>query len=66
MKSASSAIGSARTSMNDIPKRSWFRRLERWLVGLVLAIVAYLLERAVVRSIRRGGSKPPPAERPFP
>jgi hypothetical protein len=33
--------------------------MERWLVGLVMAVVAYMLEKAVLRSIRRGRGKPP-------
>jgi hypothetical protein len=40
------------------------RRLERWLVGLAMAIVAFVLEQAVMRSVRkkRGGeaSEAPP------
>ncbi len=35
-----------------------FRRLERWMVGLVMAVFAFALERAVVRSIRKEGGDP--------
>ena len=35
--------------------------MERWLVGLVMAAMAYMLEKAVLRSIRR--VKPKPRER---
>jgi len=45
--------------VSNIPKRRFFRRMERWLVGLVMAAVAYMLEKAVLRSIRRGTPKPP-------
>lgn len=38
--------------------RSPLRRLERWVVGLGMAVIAFVLERAVMRSVRRGGSKP--------
>jgi hypothetical protein len=31
------------------------RRLERWVVGLALAVVAFILERLVVRAVRREG-----------
>jgi len=45
--------------MSDISKRPFFRRMERWLVGLVIAAMAYMIEVALLRSIRRGqkGSK---------
>jgi hypothetical protein len=42
--------------------RSPFRRIERWGVGLILGVVAFFLERAVVRSIRRGETKPKPSQ----
>jgi hypothetical protein len=29
--------------------------MERWLVGLVMAAMAYMLAKPVLRSIRRGG-----------
>ncbi len=45
--------------MSNVSKRPFFRRMERWLVGLVMAAMAYLLEKAMLRSIRRGGAKPP-------
>jgi len=34
------------------------RRVERWLVGLVMAVLAFVIERAVLRSIRQGKTKP--------
>lgn len=37
--------------------RSPLRRLERWVVGLGMTVIAFVLERAVMRSVRRGGSK---------
>jgi len=42
--------------------RSLFRRIERWAVGLILGVVAFFLERAVVRSIRRGETKVKPSQ----
>ncbi|HEX9694310.1 MAG TPA: hypothetical protein VGA74_04820 [Actinomycetota bacterium] len=42
--------------------RSLFRRIERWGVGLILGVVAFFLERAVVRSIRRGETKAKPSQ----
>jgi hypothetical protein len=46
--------------MNDVSNRPFFRRFERWLVGLVMAAMAYMIEVTLLRSIRRGqkGSKP--------
>ncbi|TMK36599.1 MAG: hypothetical protein E6G58_05110 [Actinobacteria bacterium] len=38
------------------------RRVERWLVGLAMAVVAFILERLVMRSVRKSGeSKAQPA-----
>jgi hypothetical protein len=39
-----------------------FRRMERWAVGLILGLVALFLERAVVRSIRKGETKAKPSQ----
>lgn len=33
-----------------------FRRLERWFVGVVMAVVAFVLEKIVMRSVKRGGT----------
>ena len=35
--------------------RSIWRRIERWAVGLVMAVIAFVLEKMVLRSIRRAG-----------
>ncbi|HVH53309.1 MAG TPA: hypothetical protein VNA32_04175 [Actinomycetota bacterium] len=42
--------------------RSPLRRIERWGVGLILGVVAFFLERAVARSIRRGETKAKPSQ----
>ena len=42
--------------------KSAFRRVERWAVGLAMGILAFVLERAVIRSIRKGETKPKPAQ----
>lgn len=34
-------------------RRSVWRRLERWMVGLAMGVVAFVLEKAVMRSVRR-------------
>jgi len=35
--------------------RSLLRRIERWAVGLVMAVIAFVLEKMVLRSIRKAG-----------
>ena len=37
-----------------------FRRMERWAVGLAMAVVAFVLERIVMRSVRKGGKEAAP------
>ena len=46
-------------STNTTPQRLFMRQVERWLVGLAMMVIAYLLEKAVLRSIRRNGTKSP-------
>ncbi|MGZ8580484.1 MAG: hypothetical protein ACXWW9_04305 [Actinomycetota bacterium] len=36
-----------------------FRRFERWLIGLVFAIMAFVLEKVVLRSVRKRGPAEP-------
>ena len=49
--------GSARTR-----KPKGLRRVERWFVGLAMGVIAFVLEKAVMRSVKRGGgSMPAPA-----
>ncbi|SCX19409.1 hypothetical protein [Nitrosomonas eutropha] len=40
-----------------IPKGSFTRKMERQLVGMVMAVIAYVIEKAVLRSIKRSGTK---------
>ncbi|PTQ80609.1 hypothetical protein [Nitrosomonas ureae] len=44
-------------STNTISKRSFTRRMERRLIGMVMMVIAYLIEKAVLRSIKRSGTK---------
>ena len=46
--------------MNNLLKRPFFRQVERWLVSLVMAAMAFMIEKALLRSIRRGEAKPLP------
>jgi hypothetical protein len=41
--------------------RSLFRRVERFAVGAVMTVMAFVLERIVIRSIRKGGGDTPEA-----
>jgi hypothetical protein len=34
-----------------------FRRVERWGVGVAMAVVAFVLERVVMRSVSKGGKE---------
>ena len=33
------------------------RQVERWLVGMAMTVMAYLMEKAMLRSIKRSGTK---------
>jgi hypothetical protein len=46
--------GSARTTK----KPKGLRRVERWAVGLAMGVIAFVLEKAVMRSVRKGGGVP--------
>jgi hypothetical protein len=46
----------------DRPKPKGFRRLERWFMGVIMGVIAFVLEKVVMRSIRKdGGTQPPGA-----
>jgi len=50
------------TRSRTTAKPKGIRRFERWLVGLAMAIIAFVLERIVMRSVRkhgRPGESPP-------
>ena len=38
------------------------RRVERWFVGVAFGVIAFVLERVVMRSVRRDGRQPPAPE----
>ena len=44
-------------STNMIYKRPFTRQVERWLVGMAMIVIAYLIEKAMLRSIKRSGAK---------
>ena len=47
-----------RASTDTIDTRPVKRPVERWLVGLAMTVMAYLMEKAMLRSIKRSGTKP--------
>ena len=44
-------------STNTIDTRPVKRHVERWLVGMAMIVMAYLIEKAMLRSIKRNGAK---------
>jgi hypothetical protein len=40
------------------PRPRGLRRAERWLVGVAFGAIAFVLERVVMRSVRRDGREP--------
>lgn len=40
------------------PKSFW-RRTERWMVGIAMAVMAFVLEKAILRAIKRGEVEAP-------
>jgi hypothetical protein len=44
-------------STNTIPKGPFTRKMERRLVGMAMEVIAFLIEKAVLRSIKRSGTK---------
>jgi hypothetical protein len=37
--------------------RSRFRRIERWMIGLVMGVLAFGLEKVVARNLRKKGAR---------
>jgi hypothetical protein len=46
----------------DRPKPTGFRRLERWWMGVVMGVLAFVLEKVVMRSLHKEGVTPPEPE----
>jgi hypothetical protein len=38
-----------------------FRRFERWMIGLLFSVMAFVLEKIVMRSVRKKGVDAPPS-----
>ena len=43
------------------PKNLW-RRIERWLVGIAMGVMAFVLEKAILRAVKKGEVEPAPEE----
>jgi hypothetical protein len=37
------------------PKSVW-RKIERWMVGVVMAMIAFVIEKMVLRGVRKAGN----------
>ncbi|HEY6567147.1 MAG TPA: hypothetical protein VI341_06475 [Actinomycetota bacterium] len=46
---------------NDRAKPTGLRRLERGVMGLLMGVIAFILEKIVMRSVRREGGGTPSA-----
>ena len=46
------------TMSTTVKPRSLAGRLEFWLISLGMSVLAYLLEKMILRSVKGGGSKP--------
>ena len=46
---------SDRIAARQMPRPKGLRRVERWLVGLAMAVVALILERIVMHSVKKSG-----------
>lgn len=46
------------SARRSTPRATGIRRVERWVVGVAMGIVAFVLEKAVMRSVRREGKTP--------
>jgi hypothetical protein len=49
------------TARRHSKKPKGFRRVERWLVGIAMGVIAFVLEKAVMRSVKKGGEDVQPA-----
>ncbi|HET7236964.1 MAG TPA: hypothetical protein VFK59_11100 [Actinomycetota bacterium] len=47
------------------PKSLW-RRIERWMVGVAMGVMAFVLEKVVVRAVKKGEAARQEAKAPEP
>jgi hypothetical protein len=41
------------SSARSVKRPTGLRRIERWLVGVAMAVIAFVLERLVLRSVKK-------------
>jgi hypothetical protein len=46
-----------RPALPEQRKRPWPQRIERALLGAVMGVIAFVIERRVLKSIRKGSTK---------
>lgn len=46
------------TGRASTKKPKGFRRVERWGVGIVMGVIAWVLEKVVMRSVKKKGGDP--------
>jgi len=51
-------LDNAPTMSTTTKPRSLAGRLEFWLISLGMSVLAYLLEKMILRSVKSGGAKP--------
>lgn len=51
------------TVQNARPKSVW-RRIERWMVGIAMGVIAFVLEKLVLRAVKKGRAAESEAEMP--
>lgn len=42
----------------EMKSRSTAQQLELWLISLGMSVLAYVLEKMIIRSVKNGGTKP--------
>jgi hypothetical protein len=55
-------VSDPRRALRRRPAPKGLRRVERWFVGLVMMVFAYVIERVVLRSIKKGNTTPKPVD----
>ena len=46
------------SSARTVGRPTGLRRIERWLVGVAMIVIAFALEKIVLRSVKKDGSPP--------
>ena len=46
--------GRIRVTVERTPPKTFWRRTERWMVGVAMGIMAFVLEKAILRAVKKG------------